>query len=111
MARVENLVAMSAVSVSQQSVRYQIASAINIIVQISRMRDGTRRIANIDEISGSEGGNILMQPLFSFKTTGVTPEGKINGEYVCHTMRPYCVTRAEMYGREKEMLECFRTGM
>ncbi len=108
MARIENLVAMSAVSVSQQSVRYQIASAINLIIQIQRMRDGTRRITNIDEIAGTEGGNVLMQPLFSYKTKGMGPDGLLQGEYVCHSMRPYMVTRAEIYGREKEMLECFR---
>lgn len=111
LARIENLVAMSAVAVSQQSVRNQIASAVNLIVQIQRMRDGKRRITNIDEISGSEGGNILMQPLFSYRINGISPEGKLNGEYICHTLRPYVVARAEMYGLDKEMLECFRTQM
>lgn len=108
MARIENLVAMSAVSVSQQSVRYQIASAINLIIQIQRMRDGTRRITNIDEVAGTEGGNVLMQPLFSFKSKGMGSDGLLLGDYVCHSMRPYVTTRAEIYGRDKEMLECFR---
>lgn len=108
LARVENLVAMSAVSVSQQSVRYQIASAINLIIQIQRMRDGARRITNIDEIAGTEAGNVLMQPLFSFKSKGIGPDGKLQGEYVCHSMRPYVTSRAEIFGRDKEMLECFR---
>lgn len=108
MARIENLVAMSAVSVSQQSVRYQIASAINIIIQIQRMRDGARRITNIDEIAGTEGGNVLMQPLFSFRGKGLNAEGALVGEYVSHSMRPYITNRAEIYGRDKEMLECFR---
>ena len=108
MARIENLVAMSAVSVSQQSVRYQIASAINLIIQIQRMRDGTRRITNIDEIAGTEGGNVLMQPLFSFKGKGLNSDGTLQGDFVCHSMRPYVISRAEIYGRDKEMLECFR---
>lgn len=111
LSRIENLVAMSAVAVSQQSVRQQIASALNIIVQISRMRDGKRRITNIDEISGSEGGNILMQPLFGYKINNVAQDGSLNGEFVCHSMRPYIIARAEMYGRDKEMLECFRPSM
>ncbi len=111
LARIENLVAMSAVSVSQQSVRYQIASAINIIIQIQRMRDGTRRITNIDEVAGTESGNVLMQPLFSYKMRGMGADGKLQGEYVCHSMRPYVTTRAEIYGRDKEMLECFRSSV
>jgi len=111
LARIENLVAMSAVAVSQTSVRAQMASALNLIVQIQRMRDGKRRVTNIDEISGAEGSNILMQPLFSYKINGIAEDGTLNGEYVCHTMRPYVVSRAEMFGRDKEMLECFRTQM
>jgi pilus assembly protein CpaF len=110
-ARIENLVAMSAVSVSQQSVRYQIASALNIIIQIQRMRDGMRRITNIDEIAGTEGGNLLMQPLFSYRAKGMGADGVLQGEYLCHSMRPYVLSRAEAYGRDKEMLECFRASV
>lgn len=108
LARIENLVAMSAVSVSQQSVRYQIASAINVIIQIQRMRDGARRITNIDEIAGTEGGNVLMQPLFSYKSRGIDSSGQLVGEYVCHSMRPYVTAKAEIFGRDKEMLDCCR---
>ncbi len=109
LSRIENLMAMSSVQVTQASVRYQIASAINLIIQIQRMRDGVRRITNIDEIAGTESGNILMQPIFSYKVSGVTSDGKLMGDYVCHSMRPYLTNRAELYGREKEMLECLKS--
>lgn len=111
LSRIENLMAMSSVQVTQASVRYQIASAINLIIQIQRMRDGVRRITNIDEIAGTESGNILMQPIFSFKVSGVGSDGMLQGEYICHTMRPYLTSRAELFGREKELLECFKTAL
>jgi pilus assembly protein CpaF len=108
MTRMENLVAMTSLQVSQTSVRYQIASAVNLIIQIQRMRDGVRRITNIDEIAGMESGNILMQPIFQYRISGFSPDGAILGDYSCQTMRPYLTSRAEMYGRDKELLECLR---
>ncbi len=77
--RLETMVLMSGVELPSRAIREQIASAVNIIVQESRMADGSRRIVAVSEIVGMEGQQIVMQDLFVFRQTGVSPEGKIMG--------------------------------
>jgi pilus assembly protein CpaF len=107
--RIENLVAMSSVQVGSNSLRYQIASALNLIVQIQRMRDGGRRITHIEEILGFNGTEIETQTLFSYKVTGMGSDGRLIGEFMAHSVRPEMISRAEYYGRGEEMLACFNT--
>src|SRR5256714_15584558 len=78
--RLETLVLMSGVDLPQRAIREQIASAIHIIVQQSRMRDGSRRILNITEIVGREGDTITLQDVFLFQETGVDGNGKVLGK-------------------------------
>lgn len=111
LARIENLVGMSSVQIGAQSLRRQIASAIQMIVQIERMRDGRRRITSIDEVVGIEGDVITTQTLFSYKAKGIKPDGEMDGEFTCHGIRPRLLARAEYYGRDKEMLECFSVSL
>jgi pilus assembly protein CpaF len=107
LSRIENLVAMSSVHVTPASLRYQIASAVNLIVQIQRMRDGRRRIVQIDEIHGFDGQIILSQTLFQYRMRGVNAAGDLDGEFEASPLRPRVIGRAAMFGLEQEMASCF----
>ncbi|MFO1242796.1 MAG: CpaF family protein [Rickettsiales bacterium] len=106
LSRIENLVNMSGVSIPVSSLRYQISSAVQLIVQLSRMRDGRRRITQIEEIVGMEGDIITTQTLFSYKAQGLDQNGNLLGEYLCHGIRPRFLPQAEYFGRERELMEC-----
>jgi pilus assembly protein CpaF len=107
LSRIENLVAMSSVQVQASSLRYQIASAVNLIVQIARMRDGKRRIVQVEEILGFDGAQIATQTLFSYQTTGMNAQGALEGHFVAHPVRPHCIEQAQYYGVGEAMLACF----
>lgn len=103
--RLENMVSMGALSLPSKAVKQQIASAVHLIVQISRMRDGMRRITYISEIVGMEGEVITMQDLFTFQYRGEDENGKIIGDFVCTGVRPHFLSRAAYYGLDKELME------
>lgn len=105
--RIENLVAMSSVHVEPRSVRYQIASAVNLIIQIERMRDGVRRIVQVDEILEYTGDQIETQTLFSYHSHGMGADGRLMGEFMAHTVTPRCYDTAQYYGLGEAMLACF----
>ncbi len=107
LARIENLVAMSSVNIGPASLRYQIASAIHLIVQIQRMRDGGRRITQIEEIIGVDGENYRTQTLFSYKATGMGADGKLQGTFTTHAVRPESLAQAEYFGVADQLLACF----
>ncbi len=108
LSRIENLVAMTSVQLTAAALRTQIASAVQIIIQLERMRDGTRRITSIEEVVGVEGSIITTQTLFSFKVSGLDGDGTIRGEYICHGIRPRMLSRAEYYGLGNAVLECMK---
>lgn len=85
--RIETMV-MESSRLPSMAIRQQIASAIHIVVQVSRFHDGTRKIEEIDAISGIEGGNIVLQPLFRYEVRGHTDEGEIVGEFVPSGFQP-----------------------
>lgn len=107
LSRIENLVGMSSVKVQPESLRYQISSAIQLIVQIQRMRDGKRRITHIEEITGFDSGGITTQTLFGYKTLGVNEDGSLKGEFMATGARPECLERAQYFGVAEEMLALF----
>ncbi|MEM4248372.1 MAG: hypothetical protein QXH80_03815, partial [Candidatus Nanoarchaeia archaeon] len=82
LARLETLVLMAGFDLPLRAIREQIASAISIIVQVGRNKDGTRKILNVSEITKMEGEIITMQDLFIFKHEGWSPDGKIIGKHV-----------------------------
>lgn len=105
--RIENLVAMSSVQVSPVSLRYQIANAINLIVQIQRMRDGARRVTQIEEVLGFDGQYILTQPIFSYRARGLDSSGRLLGEFAVHPLtKTNLLARTDYFGRTEEMLAC-----
>lgn len=103
--RLENMCAMSGTKLPNDAVRKQIAAAVNMIVQISRMRDGGRRLQKITEITGMEGDVVTMQDLFSYEYVGEDENGKLIGEWKKHGVRPHFTSRAQYYGLDKELLE------
>jgi pilus assembly protein CpaF len=106
LSRIENLLAMSGVQISSMAMRQQIASALNVIVQIARMRDGVRRITHIEEIIGMEGDVIVTQTLFGYQAGGTDFDGMLTGKFYCSGIRPRFLHRAQYFNLEKEMLDC-----
>jgi len=88
MNRLETLVLMSGAELPSRAIRDQIASAINIVVQQSRLRDGTRKVMTIAEVLGVENERIKLQDIFVFKQTGVDPEGKVKGYFTATGIVP-----------------------
>jgi pilus assembly protein CpaF len=96
--RLDTMVAMANLNIPDRAVRNQIASAVNLIVQVSRMSDGTRKVTSIAEITGMEQDVITMQEIFRFERTGLTREGKVTGRFRATGIRPKCAERLETMG-------------
>jgi pilus assembly protein CpaF len=93
LSRLETLVLMSGVDLPQRAIREQIASAIHLIVQQSRLRDGSRRMTNITEVIGREGDTITLQDVFLFEETGVDSNGRIQGKLSPTGIRPQAMAK------------------
>lgn len=102
--RLENMVGMSSVNLPAKAVRTQIASAIDLIVQISRMRDGVRRVTYISEVVGMEEDVITMQDLFWYEFHGEDKGGRLLGDFKSTGLRPHFAPRASYFGLEKMLL-------
>jgi pilus assembly protein CpaF len=100
LARVEQMIGMSGVEVSNASARAQIASAVNIVVQIGRQADGRRRLLSLAEITGMEGQTISMQEIFRFKMTGRSEGGDVLGHFEATGIRPKFLQHAMEHGIE-----------
>jgi pilus assembly protein CpaF len=103
--RLENMIGMTGINLPSRAVRTQIAAAVHMIVQVSRMRDGVRRITSIMEIVGMEGEVITTQDLFTYKYEGEQADGKLSGTFVSAGLRPHFTPRAEYYGLDRALLE------
>jgi pilus assembly protein CpaF len=88
LARLESMIAMNRLNIPNEMVRAQIASSINVIVQVQRLRDGSRKVMSISELTGMEGDVISMQDLLTFVITGEDEQGRITGEYKPSGFRP-----------------------
>jgi pilus assembly protein CpaF len=88
--RLDTMVAMTNLNLPERAVRQQISSAINIVVQISRMPDGTRKVTSISEITGMEQDVITMQEIFQFQKAGIAPDGRVLGTFRATGVRPKC---------------------
>ncbi|MFN3292236.1 MAG: CpaF family protein [Gemmobacter sp.] len=96
--RLENMVAMSGIEMPLKAMRAQIASAVNLIVQASRLQDGSRRMTSITEITGMEGDVISMQEIFRYERLGVAPDGKIIGRFNATGVRSAYSDRFKQWG-------------
>ena len=109
LARIENMINMANLNLGPQAVRAQVASAVHLIVQISRMRDGVRRVTFVSEIVGTEGDIITMQDLFAFKPTGEGDDGKLQGEFKWSGIVPRFIRRASYYGQADKLASALGT--
>ena len=96
--RLENMIAMAGMEMPLKAVRSQISSAVNLIVQVSRLQDGSRRMTSITEITGMEGDVISMQEVFRFQRVGLTPDNKIIGHFTATGVRPHYSDRFKLWG-------------
>jgi pilus assembly protein CpaF len=96
--RLENMVAMAGIDMPLKAVRAQIASAVNLIVQASRLQDGSRRMVSITEITGMEGEVISMQEIFRYERLGLAPDGKIIGRFNATGVRSHYSDRFRQWG-------------
>jgi pilus assembly protein CpaF len=103
--RLENMVSMAGLNLPTKAIRTQIAAAVHMILQVSRMRDGVRRITSITEVVGTEGEVITTQELFSYKFEGQGLDGKLRGRFETSGLRPNFTPRAEYYGLDRILLE------
>ncbi|HEY9788665.1 MAG TPA: CpaF/VirB11 family protein, partial [Candidatus Obscuribacterales bacterium] len=100
MSRLETLVLLAGVDLSQRSIREQIASAFNLVVQIRRLSDGTRKVVNIAEITGVQEGVISMQDIFEYRQDGIDSKGNVLGKHVQCGIRPLVETKFKEAGIE-----------
>jgi pilus assembly protein CpaF len=98
LARLETMLAMANLRISEKAMRAQISSAINLIVQVSRLNDGSRKVMSLSEVIGMEGDIITMQEIFKYHRTGMGPRGEVLGHFKPTGIRPRCSERLEAYG-------------
>jgi pilus assembly protein CpaF len=102
--RLENMVISGNPNLPLRFVRAQIVSAVHLVVQVSRMRDGVRRITQIVEVAGVEDDTVTTQELFSYVIDGAEPDGALRGRFVASGLRPLFQERARDYGVEGELM-------
>ena len=96
---------MGDIKMPKEAISRQIADSVDMIVQVKRLRDGSRRVTNITEVIGMEGPVIVTQELFKFEYLHDDADGKIVGEYRPMGLRPYTLEKARQYGFEQPYLE------
>jgi pilus assembly protein CpaF len=102
--RLENMVGMAAATLPTKAIRTQIVGAVNLILQVSRMRDGIRRVTHVTEVVGMEGDVVTLQDLFTFEYQGENRDGTLQGEFRAAPVRPHFIKRAAYYGLDRALL-------
>jgi len=100
MARLETMVLMAGMDLPERAIREQISSAINVVVQLVRFSDGTRKIVKVSEITGMEASTIVMHDVFVYEQRGIDKDGKVVGEFKATGVRPFFAERFRVYGFE-----------
>jgi len=103
--RMENMILMGDIKIPKEAISRQIAESVDLIVQVKRLRDGSRRTTNITEVIGMEGDVIVTQELFKYQYLDEDADGKIIGEYQSAGLRPYTLDKARQYGFDQPLLE------
>ena len=101
--RLDTMVAMANLNIPDRAIRQQISSAVNILVHVSRMSDGTRKVTGVAEITGMEGETITLQDIFEFEKLGLTEDGKVRGRFRATGVRPKCNAQLAACGHELPM--------
>jgi pilus assembly protein CpaF len=110
LSRVEQMIGMSGIDMPQRAARAQIASALNVVIQVSRLSDGRRKVTSVSELTGMEGDTITMQEIFRFKKEGVDDNQQVIGHFEATGIRPKFLLDAEAHGI-KLPAELFRPEM
>jgi len=100
LARLETMVLMAGMDLPERAIREQVASAINIVIQLARMSDGTRKVVKLSEITGMEGNVIVMQDIFLYEKRGVSEDGTVLGDFVASGVLPSFADKLRMSGVE-----------
>ena len=103
--RLENMIGMAGINLPSKAMRTQIASAVHLICQVNRMRDGQRRITSITEVVGMEGDIITTQDLFTYQFQGEGADGRLRGAFNSSGIRPVFLPRAEYFGLDRALIE------
>jgi pilus assembly protein CpaF len=98
LARLETMVLMAGMDLPERAIREQVASALNVIVHLSRMSDGTRKIVEISELTGMEGPTIVMQDIFKYEKKGIGKDGMVLGEFNPTGVRPWFMEKLKVSG-------------
>jgi pilus assembly protein CpaF len=98
LSRLENMVSMAGVTLTPRAIRQQICSAVTVVLQVSRLTDGCRKLVSMQEITGMEGEIISMQEIFHFEQTGVDNDGKVQGHFCATGVRPRFAEKLKMFG-------------
>lgn len=98
LARLENMIGMAGMNLTIKATRQQIASAITVVVQANRLTDGSRKVVSLSEITGMEGETITMQEIFTFRQTGLKPDGSVDGYFCATGVRPQFADRLRVFG-------------
>jgi pilus assembly protein CpaF len=111
--RLETMIAMANFDIPAHFVRRYVSSALQVIVHLERLTDGTRKLVSLQEITGMEGNTITLQEIFSFERKSIDPEGKVRGRFLFHGIRPRFTERFNAMGIavpselfEKTVIEC-----
>ena len=108
--RIENMVQMGQSNLPSRAIRTQIASAVDVIVQVARMRDGGRRVLQVSEVCGLEGEVVTMNDIFAFEYGGEDPNGRIRGRWVTPALRPGFFDRLEYFSLGEAWMTALREG-
>lgn len=100
LSRVETMVAMAGLDIPARAVRNQVASALDVVIQLSRLGDGRRRLTSLQEVTGLEGEVVTMQEIFTFERNGIDDEGKVIGEVIPTGLRPKFAEKLKLAGIE-----------
>ncbi len=103
--RLENMIGMTGINLPSKAMRTQIASAVHLICQVNRMRDGLRRVTQITEVVGMEGDVITTQDLFTYQFQGESADGRLRGSFESSGIRPAFLPRAQYYGLDRALIE------
>jgi pilus assembly protein CpaF len=98
LSRVEQMIGMSGIDIPARSARAQIASALNVVIQVARLSDGRRKLVSLSELTGMEGEVITMQEIFRFRQTGLSPEGQVVGKFEATGIRPRFLEQVMAHG-------------
>jgi pilus assembly protein CpaF len=98
MLRLETMVLMAGMELPERAIREQVSSAIDVVIQLSRLSDGTRKVMKVSEITGMEGNTIVMQDIFAFDRKGIGPDGMVMGDFRPTGVRPKFMEKLNLAG-------------